>query len=135
MRDEIEKLTSLAKVFSSYDTSIFQRLEKGNKITLNPIEYVERTDIGYTWYRRLGPDRYGIFVFSGGSLDAVKVVSSWNFDEIFFQLYVGSKKYLINQFWFDRLDFEAQAFQIDTTTDYDFSMLSVHEILTDLGVS
>ena len=135
MRNEIEKLAEFAKVFATYDTNIFQRLANGKKVTLSPIEYVKRTEIGYNWYRRLSPDRYGIFVYSHGTLDAVQVVSALDFDEIFFQLYVGSKKYLINQTWFDRLDFEARAFQIDTTTDYNFSMLSVYEILTDLGVS
>lgn len=135
MRDEIEKLVTLSDMFSNYDKSIFQRLPNGNSINLNSIESVQRTEKGYTWYRRLSPDRYAIVDFSGGSLDSLKIVSSWNYDEIYFQLYVGSEKYLIDQFWFDRLDFEAQAFQIDTTTRFEFSLMSVHQILTSFGVS
>lgn len=135
MRDEIEKLVTLSDMFSNYDKSIFQRLPNGNSINLNSIESVQRTEKGYTWYRRLSPDRYAIVNFSGGSFDSLKIVSSWNYDEIYFQLYVGSEKYLIDQFWFDRLDFEAQAFQIDTTTRFEFSLMSVHQILTSFGVS
>lgn len=135
MKDEIEKLVTLSDMFSNYDKSIFQRLPNGNSITLNAIESVQRTEKGYTWYRRLSPDRYAIVDFSGGSCDSIRIVSSWNYEEIYFQLYIGSEKYLIDQFWFDRLDFEAQAFQIDTTTRFEFSLMSVHQILTSFGVS
>lgn len=135
MRDEIEKLVTLSDMFSNYDKTIFYRLPKGESITLNQIEQVTGNENGYTWYSRLGQDRDSLVYFSGGSLTSIKIVSTWDYDEIFFQLYVGSEKYLIDQLWFDRIDFEAQAFQTDTTIKFEYSLLSVRQILTSLGVS
>ena len=41
---------------------------------------------------------------------------------------------LINESWFDRMNFEAEAFQKDTQAIYPFSLVGINDVLLSFGV-
>lgn len=135
MRETIDKLDEKVRQFITYDSSIFNLLPNNETILItsgSERETVKRNDNSYVWTYKLTLRNTSVCTFIDKKLYSIHIVNIMN-DLTLFQLYVGDKKYLINCDWFDKIDFEAQAFQIDTTTRFDFSLLTVNSILKNLG--
>ena len=48
-------------------------------------------------------------------------------------IFIGDKKFLINDVWYDKVDFESTAFQDSTVTPGLFNLMYVNELLKSLG--
>jgi len=135
MRETIDKLDEIVRQFITYDRTVFDYLPNKEKVNLSGENelVIRKDDDIYVWQCRLNQREYSLFTFIDKKLYSIEILTLFDVDEIEFQLYVGDKKYLINCDWFDKIDFEAQAFQIDTTNRFDFSLLTVNSILKNLG--
>ncbi len=135
MIEIIEHFSTVVDEYITWDSSVFaQGCLNNDNIVLNDQHRVRIYSDHWAWHFRINSKLLVRSTFSDGKLVCIIISDKADYDDIHFQLYVGEKKILLQQDWYDIVDFQAIAFQLDTITKYDFNVSTVSNILTKLGV-
>ncbi|EBS4516441.1 hypothetical protein DQT32_03295 [Salmonella enterica subsp. enterica serovar Braenderup] len=131
-------LLDLSQKISTFDFSVLNNIEQ------DADEYVSlgfglngAQDSNFTYiYGSIDDDMFVRFRFKNGELCHIKITNRHNTggNMTAFQVLIGEKKILINESWFDRMNFEAEAFQKDTQAIYPFSLVGINDVLLSFGV-
>jgi hypothetical protein len=131
-------LLDLSQKISTFDFSVL------NNIQQDADEYISlgfglngAQDSNFTYiYGSVDDDMFVRLRFKNAELCHIKITNRHNTggNMTAFQVLIGEKKILINEVWFDRMNFEAEAFQKDTQGIFPFSLMGINDVLLSFGV-
>lgn len=124
----------LKSIYELVDFSIFNCMtDSEDYIEVNNAFKVNKDKNNIIFYGKLNEECFLRICFINEKLQFVKIVHNAN-SKLILQIHIGDTKLLINESWFDRMEFESKAFQLDTTEFYPFSLLEINELFKILGI-
>ncbi|QOI71281.1 hypothetical protein pEaSNUABM50_00340 [Erwinia phage pEa_SNUABM_50] len=133
--DIIKIITNVLESMTDIDFSIFDHMtDSEDYVEVNVGMKASKDKDNIIFYGKMGEEFFIRICFRDSKLHFVKVIHTKS-SHLILQFYVGEKKYLINEMWFDRMEFESKAFQMDTTNELPFSLLDINEIFKIMGVA